>query len=89
MKEDITTQHFEFRNWKQAKSQWIKNNNLYEGQIQFVISTHPYSSGYWIESLGKDLTHGDRVMKTNGSVMRFFRELEKHIDKVHNEQYGY
>ncbi len=82
MSQDITTTHFEFRNWLQAKRHWEKLQPLYEGYLQFVQSTHPYSSGYWIEEKGKEVTKFDRVMTTNGSVQQFFRDLKKHIDKI-------
>ena len=71
--------HFEFRNWRKAKEAFLINKENFDGHLQFVISTHPYTSGYYIESLGMTLIDTDRVIKTNKSVSNFFRRIEKTI----------
>lgn len=68
--------YFEFREWKECFASWHKLNDR---DYQLVISTHPYTSGYYIEFLGKKLTPTDicYVGKEVGA-------LEKRIIKEHD-----
>jgi hypothetical protein len=51
---------FEFHQWKEVFKTWRENLALgYD--MQLVISTHPYTSGYWIEYRGSEVTPGDHV----------------------------
>jgi hypothetical protein len=40
--------HFEFKDWKEAFQTYYKEVEK-DPSLQLILSTHPYSSGYWIE----------------------------------------
>ena len=58
--DEIGQLYFEFKDWKDCLNSWRDNLELYgEKNMQLVISTHPITSGYYIETRGKELTKGD------------------------------
>lgn len=46
---EISQMFFEFNQYNEAFSAWHENLPIYEDKMQMVISTHEYTSGYWIE----------------------------------------
>lgn len=79
--ETITQMYFEFRHWKECFQKW-KDIALVHGDenMQMVISTHPYTSGYYIEKFGTKLTDSD-ICYTGKQVDK----LEKRIIKEHHQ----
>lgn len=71
--------------WKDAFRCWDDNQHLYEGKIQMVVSTNFFTSGYWIEDLGKDLTHGDTVYSSDKKVQALKARIEAEIHRAKNE----
>lgn len=55
----ITPRTFEFKEWKDCFETWCGDEPVSSEQMQLVISTHPYTSGYYIEAKGTELTKGD------------------------------
>ena len=69
------SRHFEFKDFKLAFSTY--ENLIKEGyeNLRLVISTHDYTSGYWVETTDKKLSnsdfmyHGEEVFKLKERVM--------------------
>lgn len=72
--------------WKDAFQCWDDNQHLYEGKIQFVISTNFFTSGYWIETIGNPLTQGDLLYNTNEKVQALRTRIELEIEKAKTEE---
>jgi hypothetical protein len=81
--EPIVQMHFDFKDWKECFTTWKENLPIYGDNMQMVISTHWASAGYWIEHLGKELTHGDtvyvgkEVMELEMRVKRGIKQAEE------------
>ena len=58
-KKGITSIWFEFMDWKKCFQTWRSEEMIHGDNIQLVVSTHPYSSGYWIEKKGNKLSTKD------------------------------
>lgn len=78
--EPITQMYYEFRQWKECFATWRRNLPLYGNAMQLVISTHQYTSGYYIEERGKELTQTDICY-----VGKEVDKLEKRIIKEHEK----
>ena len=78
--EPITQMNFEFRQWKECFAAWRRNLPIYGDRMQLVIGMHPYTSGYWIEERGKELTPTDICY-----VGKEVDKLEKRIIKEHEQ----
>ncbi len=76
--ERICQMNFEFNQWEEVFKVWKDNLKIYGDEMQLVISTNPYTSGYWIEYKGATVTKGDKVY-----VGKQVLELEKRIIKEH------
>lgn len=51
---------YDFKEYKQAFKHFYQCTELYgENEVQLIISTNWYSSGYWIETGNKELGEGD------------------------------
>jgi len=74
--------HFEFKEWKDAFRFWDENKDLYDGKIRFIVSTHPYSSGYWIEDLQYEL-QGDCVVYATDSEVQDLRKRVREMASSH------
>lgn len=72
--EEITQMHFDFNDWELAFKTWHENLPIYGDEMQFVISEHFYTSGYWIEAKGKNITKTDNVYLGDEVL-----ELEKRV----------
>ncbi|CAG5001837.1 hypothetical protein DYBT9275_02751 [Dyadobacter sp. CECT 9275] len=71
--------------WKDAFQCWDDNQHLYEGKIQMVINTNFFTSGYWIEDIGKELAHGDIVYDSNKKVQALKARIESEIDRAESD----
>lgn len=71
--------------WREAFKCWEENQHLYEGKIQMVVSTNFFTSGYWIEDIGKDLTHGDHVYNTDKKVQALKLRIESEIKRAKSD----
>jgi hypothetical protein len=71
--------HYDFCQWEEVFTTWRENVKLgYD--MQLVLSTNPYTSGYWIEYKGADVTKGDKVY-TGKAVFA----LEKRLISAHGK----
>ena len=75
---DIPQMSFEFYQWEEAFKTWEENLPLYGDAMQFVISTHPNTAGYWIEKKGTELKNGD-YLYTGRKVIYLKRRIENEI----------
>lgn len=66
---------FAFSEWEKLFKQWHDNYEKYKYKKQLVISTHEYTSGYWIEKLGKKINPAIEYVYKGGEVF----ELEKRV----------
>lgn len=78
---DISQMHFEFKDFEKCFSTWRKNLPIYGDSMQLVISTIPYTSGYWIEPLGTDVQDGD-VVYTGEQVDDLERRVKEEVAKA-------
>ena len=80
MTDNIDQLHFEFKDWKECFKSWKDNIKFYgEENMQLIISTHSFTSGYWIEARGKELTDSDIIYvgkKVVDLENRFMKEIE-------------
>lgn len=55
--------YFDFLDWHSAFSTYDMAVVSYgKDKVQFVVSEHPYTSGYWIEDAGNELSVGDCIV---------------------------
>lgn len=74
--------YFPTDKWKEAFQCWDDNQHLYEGKIQMVVSTKFFTSGYWIEDIGKDLTLGYLVYSSDKKVQALKARIESEIERA-------
>lgn len=85
--EPITQMYFEFRHWKECFEAWHSAVPIYGDAIQLVVSTHHYTSGYYIEEKGKELTAGD-MCYTGKQVNAFEKRIIKEFEKAEKQKRG-
>lgn len=81
------SEFFEFKDYEQAFARFfeLKQNDDYG--ICFVVSTHDYSSGYWIEINTKDSSSA-YVYRTQEAVERLQRRLTEKQSRTVNLALG-
>lgn len=83
--EEITQMYFEFNQFEEMVEVWNDNVSLYGDAMQLVISRHPYSSGYWIEANGKELTDQRDRAFTGEAAKDIIQRIEKEIREAKEE----
>lgn len=87
---EVPSINFEFKDYKKAFDTFRNYVDTYGIEnIQMVVSEHPYSSGYWLESSGSQvynaLDHrytGDEVFELEKRVIAKLQD--KNVGKHHN-----
>lgn len=80
----IANWHFEFKDYKEAFKKW---KSIDQTGMQFIVSTHPYSSGYWIER--QDFTEGfinDGHRYSHEEVLELEMRIEFELERAINER---
>lgn len=61
-KVNFQSQEFEFNQWEAAFACYFKMVEQFGAEnVQFVMSSHPYTSGYWVEQAGCKVSLDDTV----------------------------
>lgn len=77
---EISQMFFEFNQYNEAFSAWHENLPIYEDKMQMVISTHEYTSGYWIEHAGKEYNPVTDYCYTGDEVIALEKRVRKEIE---------
>lgn len=72
--------HFDFLDWEKAFQYYDEVVAEYgQDAVQFVVSEHPHTSGYWIESAGCETSVGDQIVPSE-QVKDFEERVRIEID---------
>ena len=77
-----TATHFEFYRWREAFDYYEQCCDLYGiDKVQFILSTHWCTSGYWIEPIGNKL--GELSDRYNyNEVFELKKRIEGEINRA-------
>lgn len=85
----MSQQHFEFKDWQQAEAAWKDAQETYDDPV-LIISSHHYTSGYWIEE-DKEL-HGEDAKKSikyrGEAATDLFNRIRQELEQAKSEGRG-
>lgn len=77
----FNSEQFDFKDWELAFKEYYDKEKQFPNQVCLVISTHPHSSGYWIEPLNLPTSHLD--FRYSGiSVKELEDRVKKEIERA-------
>lgn len=78
---------YEFNQWEIVFKLWRGFTPEEKKSHQIVISTHHYTSGYWVEPIGTDLTNGD-YKYVGKEVDELMKRVETEIETAEKQERG-
>ena len=75
----MDSKFFEFNQWQNAFKYWHLNQKKFKNNLRFVISTNPYTYGYWIEPINNRLSDGD-IVYHDDQIIDLFNRINQEIN---------